>query len=115
MAAGKPVEIGSLDARVTFQKNSASVDRFGNHTNSWEDYFTCHAFADTWQREESGDEVMKAAESLTFTCRYCPELSVVTSTGYRILFNGMAYDILSVDHMNYDRRSIKYKAVGRGA
>ena len=106
----KPVDIAMLNERITFQKNTASVDRFGNHTNSWDDRFSCFCHVDTWQKEESGNEVIEDRVSITFECRYCPELEDITSTGYRIMFRGHAYNIISVDLMNYDKRTIRFKA-----
>ena len=115
--AGKPVDIGSMNERVLFQKNCSVVDRFGNHMNTWEDHFACSAHVDTWQRQgdESGDEVKKGVSQVAFICRYCPELSGVTSTDYRILFQGRPYDILYVDPMNYGRSTIRFKAEWKGA
>ena len=111
----KPMDIGSMGERITFQKNCTSVDRYGNHVNGWQDYFTCSSHVDTWQKDESGDEVVKGVTQVTFICRYCPELAAVTSTGYRVLFRGQAYDILSVDPMNYDKNTIRFKAERKGA
>ena len=115
MAARKPVDISSMNERILFQKHEAKVDRFGNHTNDWTDYFACHAHVDTWQRDEDGDEVVKGIAVVNFTCRYCPELLPITSTEYRISFQDEAYDILSVDPMNYDRGTIRFKAEKKGA
>ncbi len=115
MAVRKPVDIGSMNERILFQKNETKVDRYGNHTNGWSDYFACHAHVDTWEKAEEGDEVIKGVAYVNFICRYCPELLPVTSTGYRIFFHGEAYDILSVDPMNYDRGTIRFKAEKKGA
>ena len=37
------MEIGLLNVYVVFQKNAVVVDAIGNHTTTWEDYYSCHA------------------------------------------------------------------------
>ena len=100
--------IASKNVRIMFQKSEAVVDRYKNHINRWRDYFLCFAYANTHSAEESGDEVTYENRSITFETRYCPELAAVTSIGYRILFNNEAYNIISIDMMNYQNESIKF-------
>ena len=47
--------------------------------------------------------------TISFTVRYCSNVSGITSTGYRILFKNVIYNIISVDHMNYKKKSMKQK------
>jgi len=103
------MEIARMNERITFQKNSVVVDAVGNHKNVWEDYFSCAAYASTYQASESGDEVAMEERSVTFCCRYCSELACVSSTGYRIQFHGEIYNIRSVDMMNYQRKELKFQ------
>ena len=100
--------IARKNVRITFQKSEAVVDKYQNHINTWRDYFICFAYVNTYSAEESGDEVTYENRSITFETRYCPELSGITSTGYRILFNSEAYNIISIDMMNYQNESIKF-------
>ena len=100
--------IARKNVRITFQKSEAVVDKYQNHISTWRDYFLCFAYANTYSVEESGDEVTYENRSITFETRYCPELASITSTGYRILFNGEAYNIISIDMMNYQNESIKF-------
>ena len=104
------MEIGLLNVYVVFQKNAVVVDAIGNHTNTWENYYSCHATVSG----EGGKEVPVAGmivddSDLSFTVRYCRKASVIESTKYTILFSGELYDILSVDHMNYKKNSLKFK------
>ena len=46
---------------------------------------------------------------ITFTVRYCSQLVDIVSTSFRILFRGEIYNILSVDHMNYKKKSLKFR------
>ncbi len=104
------MEIALLNVKITFQKNSVVSDAIGNRKNIWTDYYTCHATVSG----EGGDE--KAAAGLTvvesdlaFTVRFCKRAAEVTVDGFRIVFNGETYNIVSVDHMNYKKKSLKFR------
>ena len=107
-ATRNAARISRKNERITFQKNSVTVDRYGNHINTWTDYFNCSSYASTYEAKEDGNEVISEERSITFEARWCPELSMVTSTGYRIIFHEDAYDIQSVDMMNYQRQAIRF-------
>ena len=100
--------IARKNTRITFQKNAITSDEYKNRIQAWTDYFSCFAYASTYAEKESGEEVIHEERQVTFECRYCPELAVVTSTGYRILFNDEPYNIESVDPMNYQNKEIRF-------
>ena len=104
------MEISLLNVKVTFQKNSVVADDIGNRRNVWKDYYTCHATVGG----EGGNE--KAAAGLTvvdsdiaFTIRFCKRAAEVTADGFRILFGGETYNIVAVDHMNYRKKTLKFR------
>ncbi len=104
------MKISLLNERVTFEKNTAAVDEVGNHVNEWMEYFSCAAYAaaSTYQQKEqekAGTTV--SDDALVFTVRYCSELAGLDTTHYRVRFRDTAYNITSVDMMNYGRKSIK--------
>ena len=37
------MNIAAMRVRVTFQKNTVTVDKYGNHKTGWVDYFSCWA------------------------------------------------------------------------
>ena len=45
----------------------------------------------------------------SFTVRYCKTVSVINSMEYRVIFGDNIYNILSVDHMNFKRKSLKVR------
>ena len=104
----KTGRIARKNVRVTFQKNTAYSDKYKNRIQSWTDYFSCYAYANTYTAQEEGNEVISEEKSVSFECRYCPELAAVTSTGYRILFHGEQYNIQSVDPMNYQNTELRF-------
>ena len=109
------MDIALLNERITIQKAAVTVDAIGNHVNGWEDYYACHATVSGMtgggqggaQSEEAGTTVDHS--ELSFSVRWCARAAAVDATGYRILFAGDAYDIVSVDHMNFKRKSLKFK------
>ena len=108
MAQVKEKTIAEKNERITFQKNEVAVDEYRNHTSSWSDYFTAWAYASTYIANEEEKVTVSDERRITFHVRWCSELSRVTSNGYRILFRGGVYNILSVDLMNYQKREIRF-------
>lgn len=41
------MNIAAMRVRVTFQKNTVIVDKYGNHKTGWADYFSCWATVGT--------------------------------------------------------------------
>lgn len=104
------MEIARLNVRIIFQKNEAVVDAIGNHKNGWRDYYGCHAtIGGEGGREMTAAGIVADDSGMTFSVRFCRKVSEVTNTGYRIIFNGEIYDILSVDHMNFKKKCMKFQ------
>ena len=102
--------IEKLNERILIQINTASMDQYGNHIQQWVDYFACSAYASTFIKAENESSAVPTDERLiTFEVRYCSELRNITSTGYRVLFHGEAYNIESVDMMNWQKKMIHLK------
>ena len=85
-------------------------DEIGNRTKKWKDYYTCHATVSG----ENGSEQNTAGQmvedgKVDFTIRYCKKAAKIDSTGFRVSFQGEFYNILSVDHMNYKKKCLKYR------
>ena len=103
------MDIGALNEMVTFQEHDVIVDRVGNHKTAWRDQHKCHANV----RDVGGDEVAIAGTTVDradveITVRYCTETSLVTTNGYRIVFKDEIYDIVAVDHMGYQKKSLRF-------
>ena len=71
------------------------------------EYFTCFAYASTYQAQEEEGEVIAEQKSVVFTVRWCSETRGLTSTGYRIRFREQLYNIESVDPMNFQKKTLK--------
>ena len=99
--------IEKLNERITIEKSTVVTDKVGNHRNTWEEYFTCFAYASTYQAQEEEGEVTAEQKSVVFTVRWCSETRGLTSTGFRIRFREQLYNIESVDPMNYQKKILK--------
>ena len=104
------MKVSLLNEKILFQKSAVISDAIGNRKNTWEDYYSCFATIDG----ESSNEKSEAGQTIddvgiTFSVRYCSQLVDIVSTGFRILFRGEIYNILSVDHMNYKKKSLKFR------
>ena len=104
------MNIAGLRVRITIQKNETLIDRIGNHTSAWTDYFTCWATAVSSRR--SSDETLEAgavheADRLDITVRWCSETAAVNSVQYRVILDDRIYNILNIDEMGFARKSRK--------
>lgn len=102
--------IEHLNERITIQKSTVATDRYGNHKKTWTDYFTCWAYANTFdQAERESAAVTLDERGITFEVRFCSELEPVDSVEYRAVFHDEIYNIESVDMMNWQRKAIKLR------
>lgn len=102
------MNIELMNVRIFISKNDVVVDAIGNHKNVWSEYYTCYATVSAEAGKEETDAGLVVDDSkVNFTIRWCKKAAAITSTEYRVQFNGELYDILAVDHMNYKRKSIK--------
>ena len=104
------MDIALLNVKITMQKNETVVDEIGNHKNIWSDFYSCFATVSG----EGGSEKFKAGVliddlDISFTVRYCNALSNLDTTKCRILFGGAVYNIVSIDHMNFKKKCLKFK------
>lgn len=106
------MDVAALRSKVTFQKNEAVTDRYGNHKNAWTDYHTCFAtiggegLTGSKETQEAGTTVEDF--SMTVSVRYCKKLEGISSTGFRVAFAGEIYNIVNIDHMNFRKKSLKF-------
>ena len=108
------MNIAGLRTRITFQKNETVVDRYGNHTSAWTDFFSCWATAVTSGLSSSEGEAAGhtvEADRLDITVRYSSETAVVNSKQYRILLDNRIYNILSIDEMGFKHNSRLFHTV----
>lgn len=104
------MEISALNVRIQIQKTEITADEVGNRQNDWVDFHSCYATVS----EESGQEKVADVgvvenECVNFTIRYCKAVEKITSTEYRVLFQGDIFNILGISHANYKKKSLKLR------
>ena len=105
------MDISKLRSRITIQHSEVVTDAIGNHTNAWEDFWYCAAYANL----ASGKEYVAAgqtlgSDTLVFEVRWCDKLRNLDSTKFRILFNGAIYNITCVDDVQFRHERLKLTA-----
>ena len=102
------VEIGELKHRITLKVFSSTFSENGFEMQTWENYKTVWAaISNLHGREYFAAAAVQAEKTVKFTIRY---ISGVDET-MRILFNGKAYNITSIDNIKYKNRFIEIKAM----
>ena len=107
------MEISLLNQRITFQQNTILTDHIGNHRNSWENDFSRYATVGG-ESGRNGKETAVAGTvvedtDISFTVRWCGQTANVGTTSHRIIFKDEIYNIVSIDHMNYKKKCIKFR------
>lgn len=103
------MNIARLRVRITIQKNETAVDRIGNHTSAWADWFSCWAAAVTGGGSETENAAhTEEGDKLDITVRWSGETAAVNSKEYRILLNGRIYNITGIDEMGFKKNSRKF-------
>jgi len=103
------MDIAALNKKVTFQKLMVIVDAYGNHTNGWVDSFTHHVTVGGESgTEESDAGIVFSKDTCSITTRWCKGTSSVKTDGYRVVLDGIVYNIESIDHLNYKKHAIKF-------
>ena len=66
------MNISNLNVRITIQKNAVVIDKIGNHTNEWQDYYSCYATVsgETGTEQAIVGETVENVE-ICFSVRYC--------------------------------------------
>lgn len=104
------MKVSLLNEKITFQKSAVIADGIGNRKNAWEDYYSCFATISGEGGIEKSEAGLTVSDSdISFSVRYCEMVADITSDEYRIAFRGKFYNILAIDHMNYKKRSMKFK------
>ena len=105
------MDISKLHSRITIQQAVVQKDAIGNHSNAWEDFWSCAAYANLASGKEYGAAGQTlGSDTLVFEVRWCEKLRNLDSTKFRILFNGAIYNITSVDDVQFRHKRLKLTA-----
>lgn len=102
------MKISRLNQKILIQKTKIEIDKIGNHTNSWEDYFLISAEVNNESPLETSSAGNIWDESkIDFVIRNSSEVKEINSLEFRVIFNKNIYLIEGVDHMGYNNTKIK--------
>lgn len=104
------MEVSLLNQRIAFERAVTRTDAIGNRKAAWEPHYECAATVSG----EGGREAFAAGSvedkaEVAFTVRDCAKAREVGPTGFRIAFAGERYGIVSVDHLSYAKRAVKFR------
>ena len=82
------MEAARLNQVIQFQKRVNHIDEIGNHTNTWENYYKCHATISNFSSRET-DEGSQTLETEEFDCtvRSCNILKPLGGVDYRVVYD----------------------------
>ena len=104
------MDIALLNVKIQIQQNEVVVDEIGNHKNTWKEYYTCFAtVSGEGGTEKSVTGLIVDDSDISFTIRYCKAVETLDITKHRVLFQGMPYNIVAIEHMNFKKKCIKLK------
>ena len=104
------MDVALLNRKFTIQKNTVVTDAIGNHTNKWEDFYSCYAaISGESPNESTSAGTVVDNTKADFTVRWCKAVSKVTADDFRILCEDEIYNILGIDHQNFRKKSVKLK------
>lgn len=104
------MDVALLNVRILFQENVVTVDEIGNRINGWKDLYSCFAtISGEGGTEKSTAGLIVKDSDITFTVRYCEFIKNVDTLKNRIVFDSELYNIVAIDHMNYKKKSVKFK------
>ncbi|QNM06572.1 phage head closure protein [Qiania dongpingensis] len=103
---------GAYREPVLIEKNGYTVDEIGNQVASWAEYFRGYAYMNNL----SGSEYWEAAQTqsqntVMFIFRYHPLIAKMNTREYRLVHRGEAYNITSIDNVQFKNETIKIRAV----
>ena len=95
------MEIGKLNQRIAVLENHCKKDAIGNHKAQWEEVFSLWASVTVsttadGATEETNTGVTREIQKLEAVIRQSPQTKRMSSTVYRIQFDGIQYDIKGI-------------------
>lgn len=104
------MDISKLNQRILIQKGNTQTDDVGNVLRQWQDFYSCFASIKTTGGKERQKGDTEEQQTVSFTVRFCKKLSELSAVDYRIMFRGKNYNIVQVDFVDYDSKTVKIKA-----
>lgn len=105
---------GAYREPVTFEKSGFTADDVGNQIAVWKEYYKGYAYMNNLSGSEYWEAAQTQAENtVMFIFRYHRRLAAMNTKEYRLVRGGKAYDITSIDNVQYKNETIKIRATAR--
>ena len=105
---------GAYREPVTIEKSGYVEDGIGNQVPVWVEYYRGYAYMNNLSGTEYWEAAQTQAENtVMFLLRYHPLLSAMNTREYRLLHRGKAYNITSIDNVQYKNETMKIRATER--
>ena len=105
---------GAYREPVTIEKSGYTEDEIGNQVPVWAEYYRGYAYMNNL----SGTEYWEAAQTpaqntVMFIMRFHPLLTAMNTREYRLMHRGKAYNITSIDNVQYKNETVKIRATAK--
>ena len=105
---------GAYREPVTIEKSGYTEDEIGNQVPVWAEYYRGYAYMNNL----SGTEYWEAAQTqaqntVMFIMRFHPLLSAMNTREDRLMHRGKAYNITSIDNVQYKNETVKIRATAK--
>lgn len=105
---------GAYRELVVIEKSGYAEDDIGNQIPSWTEYYRGYAYMNNL----SGSEYWEAAQTqsqntIMFVFRYHSLLGAMNTKEYRLVHLGKAYNITSIDNVQYKNETVKIRATAK--
>ena len=105
---------GAYRELVVIEKSGYAEDDIGNQIPSWTEYYRGYAYMNNL----SGSEYWEAAQTqsqntIMFVFRYHSLLGAMNTKEYRLVHRGKAYNITSIDNVQYKNATVKIRATAK--
>ena len=105
---------GAYREPVTIEKSGYTEDEIGNQVPDWAEYYRGYAYMNNLSGTEYWEAAQTQAENtVMFFLRYHPLLSAMNTREYRLLHRGKAYNITSIDNVQYKNETVKIRATAK--
>lgn len=112
----KSIDPGRMRQPIEVQKCAVQADAVGNQTAAWSTAVKAMASVNRLYGQEYWAAAAQGQQNtLTFVMRWCPALGEALQSGdltrWRVLLEGQAYTVQSVDDLECLHRLVKIRAV----
>ncbi len=89
--------------KIIIQKKTFDFDDIGNQIEVWKDWKALKAEkTGLWGQEYYAAQAVNEQDTIVFTVRHVVFIDEIDTVDYRIMFDGVPYDIKNIDRVNDD-------------